>query len=234
VLRGLWVLFVVIGSTAVLASAAVVVELLRPGRNLSFKIGQIWSGVNLAAAGCRVRYEGHEDLDRYPPCVFVSNHQSNLDVWALARILPVTTRIVAKQSLFRIPIFGSALRAAGFIPVDRADRNKAIRSLGAGIEWLRAGNPLLMFAEGTRSRDGRLLPFKKGPFHLAVQAGCPVVPIAVVGSGALMRPGALKVLAGTIVVRFGGAVAPRPDDGGDVAALMERTRSEMVGLLERD
>ena len=234
VLRGIWAFFVMFVSTAVLASAAVLLELFRPGRNMSFKVGRIWSLVNLRAAGCRVEYAGHENLDRLLPCLFLSNHESNLDVWALTRVLPVTSRFVAKQSLFRIPVFGAALRAAGFIPVDRADRGKAIQSLEAGLAWLRAGNPILMFPEGTRSRDGSLLPFKKGPFHLAVQAECPVVPIAVVGSGPLMRPRSPVVRAGTIQVRFGAPIPPRPNAEDGVSDLMERVRAAMIGLLERD
>lgn len=225
---------VVIGSTAVLASAAVLGELLLPGRNLSFRIGRVWSAVNLRAAGCRVRYEGAEDLEKRPPCIFVSNHQSNLDVWALALVLPVQTRFVAKQSLFRIPIFGAALRAAGFIPVDRADREKAIQSLGAGLAWLRAGNPLLMFPEGTRSRDGRLLPFKKGPFHLAMQADCPVVPVAVNGSGGLMPPGSVVVKKGTIHVRFGKPISPTDRPHEETVEFVERTRNAVLELLRRD
>lgn len=230
VLRGLLVAFVFVTVTAVLGTAAIVGEFFFPGRHFCFRIGRIWSRLHLLAAGCRVRYEGHENLDRRAPCVFVSNHQSNLDIWALAMVLPLSTRVVAKASLFRIPILGGAMRSAGFISIDRSDREKAIQSLDAAHAWLRAGNPILMFAEGTRSRDGKLLPFKKGPFHLAAQTASPVVPVAVVGSWGLMPPGGLVARPGTIAVRFGDSLALGPADHEDVGALLDRARRAILDL----
>ncbi len=231
-LRGFLVAFVFVIATAVLGIAAIVGELIFPGRHLCFRIGRIWSRLHLLAAGCRVEYSAHEDLERRAPCVFVSNHQSNLDIWALVMVLPVSTRVVAKASLFRIPIFGRAMRSAGFISIDRSDREKAIRSLDAAHAWLRAGNPILMFAEGTRSRDGKLLPFKKGPFHLAAQCGVPVVPVAIVGSWSLMPPGGLVVRPGTIAVRFGEAIDSKCANGDDVAPLVDRARRSILHLSE--
>lgn len=228
--RGLLIAFVFVAATAVLGTAAIVGEFVCPGRHVCFRIGRIWSRLHLLAAGCRVEYSGHEDLDRRAPCVFVSNHQSNLDIWALAMVLPLSTRVVAKASLFRIPIFGRAMRSAGFIAIDRGDREKAIRSLDAAHAWLRAGNSILMFAEGTRSRDGKLLPFKKGPFHLAKQCGVPVVPVAVVGSWELMPPGGLVARRGRIAVRFGEAIEPGCANGEDVTPLLDRARRAVVDL----
>ncbi len=231
--RGLVVLFVFVFATAVLGTAAIVGEIVLPGRHLCFRIGRTWSRLHLLAAGCRVEYSGQENLERRLPCIFVSNHQSNLDIWALAMVLPVSTRIVAKASLFRIPIFGRAMRSAGFIAIDRGDREKAIRSLDAAQAWLRAGNPILMFAEGTRSRDGRLLPFKKGPFHLAAQTGCPVVPVAVVGSWSLMPPGGLVARPGTIAVRFGDPLRADGESAASVGALLDRAHDAVSRLSLR-
>lgn len=229
-LRGLLVAFVFVVATAVLGTAAIVGELVFPGRHLCFRIGRIWSRLHLLAAGCRVEYAGHEDLERRVPCVFVSNHQSNLDIWALAMVLPLSTRVVAKSSLFRIPIFGRAMRSAGFISIDRSDREKAIRSLDAAHSWLRAGNPILMFAEGTRSRHGKLLPFKKGPFHLAAQTACPVVPVAVVGSWSLMPPGGLVARPGTIAVRFGDPLRAADASPDSVGELLGRAHDAVTRL----
>jgi 1-acyl-sn-glycerol-3-phosphate acyltransferase len=200
--RTIWTWCVAVATTAVCAVLAIVVGAIRPGSHATLRLGRVWSRAILAAAGIRVEYERDERGFEALPCLFLCNHQSILDVWAILPALPDATCFVAKQSLFRVPLLGRAMAAGGFVPVDRADRTRARESLGRAGERLRAGRSLVMFPEGTRSRDGRLGPFKKGPFHLAVAAGARIVPVTVSGSGPLLPPGSLRIGAGTVRVRF--------------------------------
>jgi len=163
-------------------------------------VGRVWSRMALWACGARVRYHDLERISARRPCIYIANHQSNVDVWVLLRVLPRSTRFVAKQSLFRVPFLGRALKAAGFIPIDRKNKTRAIRSLNLAADRIRDGRSVVLFPEGTRSRDGRLQPFKKGPFHLALQAGVPIVPIAIAGGGAVMPAGIARATPGDVDV----------------------------------
>ena len=120
--------------------------------------------------------------------IFASNHESVLDIWVLFAIIPRSFRFIAKQELFRMPIFGWYMRIGGHIPVDRSNRQRAVASLSQAGEAVRAGTSIVVFPEGTRSRTGRIQAFKKGPFVVAQQAGVPIVPIAISGSASLARP----------------------------------------------
>jgi 1-acyl-sn-glycerol-3-phosphate acyltransferase len=154
----------------------------------------------LAAVGARVTYHGLQHAQARSPVIFISNHQSMVDVWAILCVIPPATRFAAKQELFRIPVFGWLLRASGCVPINRASRAEAIRSLAAAGARIRAGCSVVLFPEGTRSRDGKLQPFKKGAFHLALQAAVPVVPLAITGSFAVMPPRTLRVRPGPVDV----------------------------------
>ncbi len=151
--------------------------------------------------GVRVRAEGLENI---PPgvCIFVANHSSNADPPAVVGAIPRRISILAKDSLFHIPIVSRAFRLARFVPVNRADREAAIASVDEAVEYLKEGVSFLIYPEGTRSLDGRLLPFKKGAFVMAIKAGVPVVPVAVVGAHRVMRKKELVIHPGEIVVRF--------------------------------
>jgi 1-acyl-sn-glycerol-3-phosphate acyltransferase len=153
-------------------------------------------------AGIRVRVEGAENI---PPgvCVFVSNHVSNVDPLALVPAIPRRVALLAKKEVFRIPILSIALRQAGLVPVDRSDKEAAAASVDIAIEHLKAGLSFVVFAEGTRSPDGRLLPFKKGTFVMAIRAGVPIVPISLIGTQNLMRKGDWALYSGEVTVRFG-------------------------------
>lgn len=231
-LRGLLALAVLPIITVLVGFPTLVVLVLSPRRgNVVVHAGAIWSRVMLAVVGAEVRYSGLEHLTGPAPRLFVSNHQSWVDVWVLLRVLPGSARFVAKQELFRIPLFGGILHHAGFIPIDRLNRAEAIRSLEAAAERLKAGNTLVLFAEGTRSRDGRLQPLKKGAFHLALMARAPVVPIAIHGSFDVMRPGGLRVHPGRVDVAVGAPIDPAPYLPSDHAGLRERVANTLATRL---
>lgn len=170
-----------------------------------------WSQKILWAAKVRVELEGVENLRTDEPQIIVSNHQSWFDVFALAAHLPVRYRFVAKRELGTVPIFGSAWRACGHVAVDRGNREAAIESLDQAWREIHEEKlTMVLFPEGTRSPDGRLKQFKKGAFVLAVQGQVPLVPVAVVGSRAIMAKGSLRVRSGTITLRIG---TPIPTEG---------------------
>jgi len=214
-LRTLWTVVVLFVATPLFAIPAILISLLRPRSNVCMIAARGWSRVMLQASGAQVHYSGLAP-DRWPePCVFVSNHQSNVDIWALLAVTPPSTRFVAKQVLFRVPLMGWAMSATGFIPIDRTNRASAIRSLDRAADRVRNGRSILLFAEGTRSISGELQPFKKGPFHLALRAGAPVVPLAIAGSWEVMQPRGLRVRPGRVEVRALPPIDPlpyRPDD----------------------
>src|SRR5262249_42003027 len=160
--RGLLILVTLVVATTIFGVAGIVGSVLTGRRELVFRCGRLWSRTLLAAAGVRPRYEGLDHVAGTAPRLFLANHLSILDIWALLVALPVTTRFVAKRSLFRIPVLGQTMAAGGFIPIDRKDRTSAMRSLAGATAALRAGASIILFPEGTRSRDGRLAPFKKG------------------------------------------------------------------------
>lgn len=218
--------------TAVLGTAVLVASLVRPGCNAIIVLGRLWSDLLLRVCGIEVRRIGLDRGTSRMPCVFVSNHASVVDIWALLISVPDATRFVAKDALFRVPIFGWALAASGFIPIDRTNRARAMDSLERAAARIREGRPILVFAEGTRSPDGRLLPFKKGAFHLAIAAGVPIVPVTVRGSAARIPARALRVFPGPPVdVVFDEPVETAGLGRGDVDDLVARVRGTIAARL---
>ncbi len=162
------------------------------------------------------------------PAIFAANHESALDILAVVAAVPRTVRFVAKEELFRLPVFGWHLALGGHVRVDRSDHARAVASLAEAARIVRAGTSLIVFPEGTRSRDGRVHPFKKGPFVIAMEAGSPVVPIAVSGAGAINPKGRIEVHPGTLHVSIGTAVHPR--DFADRTALLREVRHRIIEM----
>ncbi len=166
-----------------------------------YRVGVLGARLTLRLAGVRVHVEGLEHVPAQS-CVFLANHASNADPPAVVAAIPKRVALLAKKELFRIPLFGRALLTGGFVPVDRFHPEAARRSVEHAIARVRDGLSCLVFPEGTRSPDGRLQPFKKGAFVIAIAAGVPVVPISVAGSQRVMPKGAVAIRPGTIRVRF--------------------------------
>jgi 1-acyl-sn-glycerol-3-phosphate acyltransferase len=158
--------------------------------------------------GIRVNVQGRENIPS-EPCIFMANHVSNLDPPIMYPEFPFRTAFFLKRSLMKIPVLGTGMRMANFVPVDRDGRLESAReSVKAGIRALSAGVSICTFPEGTRSRTGRLLPFKKGPFYLAMESGVPVVPVSIYGSEQMMTKGSLRVHPGTANLSFHRALQP--------------------------
>ncbi|HTX41600.1 MAG TPA: lysophospholipid acyltransferase family protein [Acidobacteriaceae bacterium] len=166
--------------------------------------------IGLRAAGIRVQAEFRAPLSPAQPYIFLSNHVSNLDPPVLFPLLPGRTTAFLKRSLMKIPVLGYGLRLADFIPVDRDGRvESAVESVDAAALVLASGVHVLSFVEGTRSRDGRLQPFKKGPFFLAEKTGAPVVPVSIYGTESMMKKGSLRIYPATAHVIFHAPLLPR-------------------------
>jgi len=233
-IRGVFAIVVFLGLTLVLATLAIPLALLFPRADVVMRLGRVWSLGLLKATGIRPRYEGLDRMPRGRPCIFLSNHASIVDIWALAPVLPSATRFVAKHSLFRIPFFGWALAAGGFIPIDRSNRTRALRSLRVAADRIRRGRSVLLFPEGTRSRDGRLAPFKRGAFHLALDAGVPVVPLAVSGSGKALPARSVLVRRVPVRVTVAEPIDPLPFRPDDVQGLIDAVRAAIAEHLDPD
>jgi 1-acyl-sn-glycerol-3-phosphate acyltransferase len=157
----------------------------------------------LRVAGIQVKAEGLERLEPRQRYIFMSNHVSNLDPPVLLPLIPGRTSVFLKRALMKIPVLGYAMQLGNFVPVDRDGRvESAKQSVEKGREVLASGLHMTTFVEGTRSPDGRLLPFKKGPFYLAMEAGVPVVPVSITGTESMMKKGSIRITPGTARVVF--------------------------------
>ncbi len=169
--------------------------------DLLYRVGVRGGWLALRLAGVEVRVEGRENIPA-GTCLFVANHTSNADPPTMLSAIPRRVSLLAKKEVFRVPILSTVLRLGQIVRVDRADREAAIESVEKAIELLRAGLSFLIFPEGTRSPDGRLAAFKRGPFVMAIRAGVHVVPVSVVGAHKIMRKGEFAIHPGEIVVHF--------------------------------
>jgi 1-acyl-sn-glycerol-3-phosphate acyltransferase len=173
-------------------------------------------------AGIRIAAEGVERVPAGTACIFMANHVSNLDPQALIPEIPGRTSAFLKRSLMRIPIVGYGFRLGEFIPVDRKGSvATAQESVAAAKRLLDKGIHITTFVEGTRSPDGRMLPFKKGPFFLAMQTGAPCIPVSIYGTETMMAKGSLRIRPGTAHIVFHAPVYP-----GDYA-----TREELMQVV---
>jgi 1-acyl-sn-glycerol-3-phosphate acyltransferase len=185
-----------------------------------------WSPVLLWAGGTRLTVTGLENVDPLRPTIYVSNHQSSIDIPALFCSIPVDFRFVAKKQLKYVPVLGWYLSMARYVFIDRANHKEAIKSLDEAAARIRSGISIVVFPEGTRSDDRRVLPFKKGPFALAVKAGVPVCPVTIEGSGNLMPKNSWDIVPGPIHVHIGAPIDPAPF--GDRREALARAVREQV------
>lgn len=206
---------VLFGTLAILGSA------VPPRGRMMFAMARLWSHSLLAASWLDVAVEREAELDPGRSYVFLSNHQSLFDIPLLLATLPGQVRMMAKRSLFRIPIFGWSLAAGGFIPIDRGDRSTARESFAAAMERLRGGVSILLFPEGTRAMTDRLLPFQRGGFLLAIKLGLPIVPVGIRGTRAVQRKGSLLIRPGRVTVRYGAPI--------EVADFGLKGKRELIG-----
>jgi 1-acyl-sn-glycerol-3-phosphate acyltransferase len=237
VVRGLATLSVavyLVPATLAMASLAILLSWVPPRGNLVVFICRVWARGALAAGGVRVEVEMHPAVDPRRGYVVMANHCSYFDVLALLAVLPGQYRIVAKRSLFLIPIFGWALRANGFIPVDRHDRSRAREIWAAAGDRLSRGASVLFYPEGTRSPDGCVRAFQRGAFLVAMHNGAPILPVGVHGAWPIMPRERFSVQSGRIRVRIGEPVETAGRSVRGKTELIEQVRREVARLAEAD
>ncbi len=230
--RTLFIIAAVVFLTAFYASLSLAVSFFGSPARSVHKIAQIWGRCILLISGIRVRVLGLSRLDTAQSYIFMANHQSNFDIPVLLAHLKVQFRWLAKAELFKIPVFGRAMRKAGYISIDRSDRKSAFLSLNQAVKTIRNGVSVLIFPEGTRSRNGRIQPFKKGGFVLAVEAGVPIVPVVVHGTWSIMAKDGLLIRPGTVTVEILPPVETQTYSRKTKEALLERIRQEMVRAFD--
>lgn len=229
VLRNLFCIFVVLIWLMLMFPLAVLVMLFTWSADNSMWVARkLFSPVVLWAGGARVEVSGREHADPSRPTVYVSNHQSAADIPALLVALPVNVRFVAKKQLRWVPIVGWYLQLAGHIIVDRSNTRDAVASLDAAAKKIRSGTSILMFPEGTRSPHRRILPFKKGPFSLALKAGVAIVPVTVEGSGKMMPKRSFKIFPGEIRVKIGAPIDASKYGEQDRDRLLKDVRNVII------
>lgn len=233
-IRAYLFLAVFIPLTFLFAASAIVCTLIDgSGRAYAFH-ARLWAHLSLAMAGVKVDLRGGEHIPD-GPVIFMSNHQSNFDILALLATMPRQFYWIAKKELFDIPVFGYSMRRGGYIPLDRSDGRKALKSMDNAAAIIRAGKSVVMFPEGTRSKDRQLLPFKRGGFLLALKAGVPVVPVTINGSGRINPAGRTRLYRGDIRITLHPSIGQRTDipKGKAETELVDQVHTAISSALEQ-
>lgn len=226
------ILMLVIPLYTVIASLfAIPIAHLTRSPAIVYFLGRLGIRIGLAIAGIRVVAHGREKIPARPHLIYMINHASNLDGPVAFLQIPGEVKALGKKEVFRLPVLASAMRLAGFIPVDRSDRSAAIRSIERAAEAARRGASFFLAPEGTRSWNSELLPFKKGGFHLAIDSGVPIMPITIRGSRELMPRGSFAVRPGVVELVFHDPVPTAGLTKSDVEALVAEVRSQIASVL---
>lgn len=211
--------------TAYLSFTALFMALVGGTENSIHKLARLWARIILFLSGVKVEVKGVENVLTDRPQIFMSNHQSGFDIFIVLAFVPGQFRWIAKKELFRIPVFSQAMRKAGYIEIDRQHHEKAMESLQVAAQKIREGKSVMSFPEGTRSKDGRIKAFKQGMFHLALQAGVPIVPITIIGASEIMPKRKIRINPGKITM-----VIDKPID---VSPYTPETRHELIARVRQ-
>jgi 1-acyl-sn-glycerol-3-phosphate acyltransferase len=191
---------------------------------------RLWAPMHWRITGSPLLVEPLPDIDWSKPHIFLMNHQSNFDIPVAFAVIPVNIRFIAKHVLKWIPFLGWYMTMTGMIFINRSNPRESIRGMKRAGERIRAGSNILAFPEGTRSKDGRILPFKKGSFVLAVEAGVPIVPIAVEGTRGMLPPGSARLRRHPIRVKIGQPIPTAGLKGPQRDVLMDKVRDTIIQL----
>jgi 1-acyl-sn-glycerol-3-phosphate acyltransferase len=229
------ILTVVAGVTATIVAVAsiAVMVVINDSSPLIEKIIRAWSRVWLAASGTKLEVDGAENIDPNRSYVVVANHLSTLDIMACLLAVPLPIRFLAKKELFRVPVLAQGMRMVGIIEVDREARGAVHSEVNRqSRELIEKGRSLIIYAEGTRPRNGVMKPFKKGAFTMAITSGLPVLPLSIHGSYEAWPPGTPLVRGGVIRVVLDKPVETEGMSTSDTGDLRDQVREVIAGRVE--
>jgi 1-acyl-sn-glycerol-3-phosphate acyltransferase len=226
----IWVAF----ATLVCGTVVIVLSFFLRSGNFMHKIARFWGRSILVASRIKVSVKGLSNIDPSSPYIYMPNHQSNFDIPVLLGHLTVQFRWLAKRELFKIPIFGRAMRNVGYISIDRSNRQSAFESLKVAADKIKGGVSVLIFPEGTRSRDGKIQPFKKGGFVMAIDSGVPIVPVVITGTRAIMPKGRFRVYPGHVSMVIHKPIETSTYTPETKEALMENVRRVICSNFENN
>jgi len=205
----IWTLLTTVIFTLVLGFPVILIALLSRTGKAPYSIGRLWVWLIMTTNRVKLHAIGLENVARRTSYVFISNHLSNLDPLAVARSIPNTLKFVAKKSLVRIPVFGWAAKLARMIFIDRTDSGRAIETINRYVRDLRDGISAFFFAEGTRSVNGAIRPFKKGGVVFAIKAQLPIIPVTIINSDCLLPKNSIRIRKGILKIVFGAPIDTR-------------------------
>jgi 1-acyl-sn-glycerol-3-phosphate acyltransferase len=223
--------FLIINSIIMCLWGLVISPFSKDGKLVHHWCAVPWAKTFLRVCGVKVNVRGLEHINKKLPYIYISNHQSYFDIFALLSGLPVDFKFLMKQELMKIPLLGIAMRKAGYMSIDREDTRNAIRSMNSAVDKVRNGASVLIFPEGTRSQDGHVRSFKKGGFHLALKSGCDIVPIAIINSRSIVPKGSLRINKGTIALNIGKPITVQDYSKKDIDILIEKARGSVIALM---
>ncbi len=228
----IWI-FVGVINTLIWAFLAIFLSLFSAsGRTSHFYCAVPWSKIILWASGVKVEINGLDAINKEKAHIYVPNHLSFFDIFALLAYLPVDFKFIFKEEIMRVPILGWAMRKAGYISIARSSPAKARRTFKQAVDMIKNGTSLVIFAEGTRSRDGHLLPLRRGAFQFALSSGCPIIPVAIKGTNKIMPKGSFKLKKGSITIQLGRPISTIKYKRENMPDLVERVTGCLRKMLE--
>ncbi len=223
-IRTAFIILWVVVATAVLGIVAIIVSFFSRTGDSVHKIARIWARSILTVSRVPVRVSGLSNIEPGQSYIYMANHQSNFDIPVLLGYLPVQFRWLAKAELFKIPVFGRAMLGAGYVKIDRFNRESAFKSIEEAAQRMKNGVSVMIFPEGTRSRDGKIRPFKKGGFVMAVDSGIPIVPVILKGTRSIMAKSSLRIKRGAVEMHIAKPIPTAGYSRETKEGLMEQVR----------
>jgi 1-acyl-sn-glycerol-3-phosphate acyltransferase len=225
-------LFSVVINTLFLGTLIIILSSFDKSGNISHYIGKFWSLINVYLSGTRIIMYGKEKINNKQAYIIMANHQSLFDVWVLIGKLPLQIRWLVKKDIRSIPVFGYALERMGHIYIDRSDKSSRVHGLQEAAEKTKNKTSVIIFPEGTRSEDGKLLSFRNGGAMLALNACIPILPITINGSRFVLPKGTLDLMPGTIQIVVGDVIEPLQFEGKGMDELTVLVRNSIEQHLD--
>jgi len=230
----IWVFIGVLNTLLWVTVEVFVFVFSRNSTKVHFYCAVPWSKIILWANSVKVEVYGLNKIDKDKPYIYIPNHLSFFDIFALLAYLPVDFKFIFKEEIMRVPILGWAMKKAGYISIARTSPAKARRTFQKAIDMIRKGTSLVVFAEGTRSKDGHLQPLRRGAFQLALSSGSPIVPVAIKGSNKIMPKGSFRLKKGFITIQIGSPIPTVNYERKAMRELIESVSGSLRTMLEEE